>query len=134
MACPAHSACHEPSQCTSSCASPSGHYSTCGNAPSQCRDLQCKPRSDPSKRGFDHRGLEIERPAGSECNDLLGVDRVALMFLSLGALPQDALWTAWLEGASGLLPLQPLQVTDPDSNPSLTLNSTHTLALAVTLF
>ena len=52
----------------------------------------------------------LPRPAGSDCNDLVGVDRVALMFLSIGALPQDALWAAWLDRASGLLPLQPLQV------------------------
>ena len=49
-------------------------------------------------------------PQGSGCNDVVGIDRVALMFLSLGAIPQDALWAAWLEGASGLVPLQPLQV------------------------
>ncbi len=52
----------------------------------------------------------LARPAGSACNDLVGIDRVALLFLSIGALSQDALWAAWLDRASGLLPLQPLQV------------------------
>ncbi len=54
---------------------------------------------------------------GSECNDLVGIDRVALMFLSLGAIPQDALWALWLEGASGLVPLQPLQVEPSSIHP-----------------
>ena len=98
------------SQCTSSCAVRSGRHGTCGDAASRCPDPPHAPRSDEFKGGFDYRGLEIRRPGGSECNDLLGVDRVALMFLSLGALPQDTLWNAWLDGASYLLPLQPLQV------------------------
>ena len=55
----------------------------------------------------------LPRPAGSACNDLAGVDRVALLFLSLGALPQDAVWAAWLDRASGLVPVQPLQVLNP---------------------
>ncbi len=97
--------------------------------PSRCHDLRCKPRSDPSKRGFDYRGLEIKRPAGSECNDLLGVDRVALLFLSLGALPQDTLWTAWLEGASGLVPLQPLQVRPRSANRSFARCNIYTYIL-----
>ena len=54
--------------------------------------------------------MTLARPAGSACNDQLGVDRVALLFLSLGRLPHDAAWAAWLEGASGLLPLQRYQV------------------------
>ncbi len=45
--------------------------------------------------------LTLARPAGSACNDAVGIDRVALMFLTLGQLPQDAAWAAWLEGASG---------------------------------
>ena len=32
------------------------------------------------------------------------------MFLSVEALAQDAVWALWLEQASGLVPVQPLQV------------------------
>ena len=52
----------------------------------------------------------LTRPAGSACNDALGIDRVALLFLSLGPLPHDRMWAAWLDGASGLIPLQVYQV------------------------
>ena len=60
----------------------------------------------PGHRNVYRAHLQLARPAGSACNDAFGIDRVALMFLSLGQLPQDATWAAWLEGASGLLPLQ----------------------------
>ena len=50
------------------------------------------------------------RPAGSTCNDRLHIDRVALLFLSIGALAQDAAWAAWIAGAEGLLPVQSVQV------------------------
>ena len=54
--------------------------------------------------------LPLARPVGSTCNDAIGIDRVALMFLSLERLPQDAVWAAWLDGASGMVPLQLYQV------------------------
>ena len=54
--------------------------------------------------------MSLARPAGSACNDALGVGRVALLFLSLGALPHDHMWAAWLDGASGLIPRQRYEV------------------------
>ena len=65
----------------------------------------------------------MARPAGSKCNDLVGIDRVALMFLSLERLPQDAVWALWLEQASGLVPVQPLQVTSQDFSSDAVIRS-----------
>ena len=65
------------------------------------RDCSAAPR---------RANVSLARPAGSTCNDALGIDRVALLFLSLGALPHDRMWAAWLDGASGLVPLRPFQV------------------------
>ena len=56
---------------------------------------------------------------------MVGIDRVALMFLSLGAIPQDALWAAWLEGASGIVPLQPLQVNSSSVFPHRMMSSSR---------
>ena len=50
------------------------------------------------------------RQYGTECNDLLGIDRVALMFLSRGPLFHQELWRRWLEAAQDLLPLANVQV------------------------
>jgi len=51
------------------------------------------------------------RQAGSGCNDLLGIDRVALMYLSRGPLFHQELWRRWLEAAQDLLPVASIQVT-----------------------
>ena len=39
------------------------------------------------------------------------VPRIALMFLTRGALPYEPLWAEWFRGAVGLLPTEQLQVT-----------------------
>ncbi len=51
----------------------------------------------------------MERVSGSACNDALGVDRVALLFLTRAVMYHDQLWGRWLEDAAGLLPAQTLQ-------------------------
>ena len=51
----------------------------------------------------------MERVPGSACNDALGVDRVALLFLTRAVMYHDQLWRRWLEDAAGLLPAQALQ-------------------------
>ena len=45
-----------------------------------------------------------------ECNALLGLPRIALLFLSRGRMYHEDAWTAWLAGVRGLLPKQFLQV------------------------
>jgi len=50
------------------------------------------------------------RQPGSACNDLLGIDRVALMYLSRGPLFHQELWRRWLEAAQDLLPVASIQV------------------------
>ncbi len=51
----------------------------------------------------------MERVPGSACNDALGVNRVALLFLMRGEAYHDVLWRRWLDSAAGLLPAQALQ-------------------------
>ena len=51
----------------------------------------------------------MERVPGSACNDALGVDRVALMFLMKGYADHHWLWRRWLDSAAGLIPAQVLQ-------------------------
>ncbi len=55
-------------------------------------------------------GFSVERVSGSACNDALGVDRVALMFLMRGMADHDWLWRRWLDSAAGLIPALALQV------------------------
>ena len=52
----------------------------------------------------------MQRVPGSGCNDALGVDRVALLFLMRAEAYHDELWRRWLDSAAGLLPAQALQV------------------------
>jgi len=51
----------------------------------------------------------ITRVPGAACNDALGVDRVALLFLTIKAMYHEAVWRRWLGDATGLLPVQGLQ-------------------------
>ena len=44
------------------------------------------------------------------CAELLGLPRVALLFLTRGDLPHSALWAEWLGDAAGLVPLAALKV------------------------
>ncbi len=78
------------------------------------------------------------RQHGTECNDLLGIDRVALMFLSRGPLFHQELWRRWLHAAHDLLPLANVQVGPSSSaqpNPAWTggdpqhVNEAHTWQL-----
>ena len=74
-----------------------------------CNFLYCtSPMYSPARRGA--ASISEGRPAHSACNDALQVDRVALLFLSRGALHHEATWDAWLAGAAGALPLQATQV------------------------
>lgn len=49
----------------------------------------------------------LPEPAASDgsCDAALNHPKVALMFLTRGALPHEALWARWLDAAAGLLPL-----------------------------
>lgn len=40
------------------------------------------------------------------CARLCAYKKVALLFLTLGPMPHERLWTLWLEGAAGLVPLE----------------------------
>jgi len=40
---------------------------------------------------------------GGGCGASIGSPKVALLFLTKGAMPHDAMWAAWLEGAAGLV-------------------------------
>ena len=42
-----------------------------------------------------------------QCNAALGFPRVALLFQSAGDMPHEKLWSAWLAGVTGLIPLGP---------------------------
>ena len=57
-------------------------------------------------------GFGVERVPGSICNDALGVDRIALMFLMRGEAYHDVLWRRWLDSAAGLVPAQALQARE----------------------
>lgn len=46
----------------------------------------------------------------ANCNDALQLARVALLFLSTGALHHEGLWEAWLSAASGAIPREVSQV------------------------
>lgn len=45
---------------------------------------------------------------GVTCAQVLGVKKVALLFVTGAHMPHDALWRLWLESAAGLLPQQAL--------------------------
>eukprot|EP00884_Botryococcus_braunii_P000625 jgi/Botrbrau1/10563/Bobra.0343s0011.1 len=47
-------------------------------------------------------GIPVQEP--DACSGLLGIRKVALMFLTRGTLHHEATWRAWLQEASGLLP------------------------------
>jgi hypothetical protein len=46
-------------------------------------------------------------PAGAV--QALGIDTIALMFLTTGPIPHERTWRLWLEGAAGWLPYQGLE-------------------------
>ena len=66
------------------------------------------PCCDASAQG--DRGGACSASDGCSCNDLLGLPRVALLFLSRGALYHEALWAAWFASVEGLLPITYLKV------------------------
>lgn len=45
-------------------------------------------------------------PDNATCSEILGVDKVALMFLTRGPMHHERTWRVWLEAAAGLLPRQ----------------------------
>ena len=49
--------------------------------------------------------------ATNECNALLGLRRIALLFLSRGRMYHEDAWTEWFTSVRGLLPKQTLQVS-----------------------
>ena len=51
----------------------------------------------------------VTRVPGAACNDVLGIDRVALLFLTIKGMYHEAVWRRWLGDAAGLLPVQGLQ-------------------------
>jgi len=62
-------------------------------------------------RCFPIRTLIDASPRGPRaCAELLGLSRVALLFLTRGDLPHSALWAEWLGDAAGLVPLAALKV------------------------
>jgi hypothetical protein len=42
------------------------------------------------------------------CSQVLGIQTVALMFLTTGPIPHERSWRLWLDGAAGWLPYQGL--------------------------
>ena len=52
---------------------------------------------------------DVIRVPGAACNDALGVDRVALLFLTMKAMHHEAVWRRWLHDAAGVLPAQARQ-------------------------
>lgn len=46
----------------------------------------------------------------AECNRLLGLPRIALLFLSRGPMYHEETWAKWFAGAAGLIPKPTLQV------------------------
>ena len=52
----------------------------------------------------------ITRVPGAACNDALGFDRVALLFLTIKGMYHEAVWRRWVGDAAGLLPVQGLRV------------------------
>ena len=57
----------------------------------------------------DRDDTGVIRVRGAACNDALGVDRVALLFLTIKAMYHEAVWRRWLGDAGGTLPVQGLQ-------------------------
>ena len=56
-------------------------------------------------------GAPVPAPQSADaCAQLVGLPRVALMFLSRGDMPHEALWAQWFGDAEGMLPLQHVQV------------------------
>ena len=87
--------------------------------PSLNFQLECLIKTPRRQHAFVHSlvanlpyfgtGFAVNRVLGSVCNDALGVDRVALMFLMRGEAYHEELWRRWLDSAAGLLPAQALQ-------------------------
>ena len=55
-------------------------------------------------RGLASANLATLGGEGVSCAVALPTPRVALMFLTLGPMPHEALWEAWLRSAGGLVP------------------------------
>lgn len=49
---------------------------------------------------------EVYRHSQDECGDVLGIPRVALLFLTTGDLYHESSWRLWLRSAEGLIPSQ----------------------------
>lgn len=47
----------------------------------------------------------------NECNRLLDMPRIALMFLSRGDMYHEGVWAKWFAGAKGLIPKPTLQAS-----------------------
>lgn len=54
-------------------------------------------------------GKDAALTDGRPCTQALGIDTIALMFLTTGPIPHERTWRLWLEGAAGWLPYQGLE-------------------------